>query len=174
MKAAGRGAVGKTAVVGARDRETNTVAARVVQSTDAPTLQGFIRDSVKPGSQLHTDEAASYRGMDDWSHEAVNHSVSQYVSDMAHTNGIESFWALLKWGYHGTFHQISAKHLHRYVNGFATRRNLRPKDTEAMMMETAARMAGKRLTHATLKSNQQEKGSPYAWRCGSAANFGPT
>jgi len=69
---------------------------------------------------------------------------------MAHTNGVESFRALLKRGYHGTFHHISAKHLHRYVNEFATRHNLRPKDTINMMTDTVARMVGKRLTYREL------------------------
>ena len=83
-------------------------------------------------------------------HEAVNHSVSEYVRDQAHTNGIESFWASQKRGYHGTFHHISPKHLHRYVNEFATRHNMRPKDTEAMMADTVARMVGKRLMYRDL------------------------
>ena len=149
---AGRGAVGKTAVVGAKNRETNKVTARVVKSTDKLTIQGFIRESVEPGSQLYTDETKAYTGISDYAHEAVNHSVSQYVNDIAHTNGIESFWAMLKRGYYGTFHYVSAKHLHRYVNEFATRHNLRPPDTEAIMMETVARRTGKRLTYAALIS----------------------
>ncbi len=91
--------------------------------------------------------------MDDYSHGAVNHSVSQYVNDMAHTNGIESFWAMLKRSYYGTFHHILAKYLHRYVNEFAARHNLRPKDTEVIMAETVGRMTGKRLTYAELVSN---------------------
>ena len=83
-------------------------------------------------------------------HETVNHSVSEYVRDQAHTNGIESFWATLKRGYHGTFHHISPKHLHRYVNEFVTRHNMRSSDTDAMMAETVARMAGKRLMYRDL------------------------
>ena len=83
-------------------------------------------------------------------HETVKHSISEYVNGMAHTNGIESFWATLKRGYHGTFHHISPKHLHRYVNEFATRHNLRTLDTEAMMAETVARMVGKRLMYKDL------------------------
>ncbi len=150
LKDTGPGPVGKTAVVGIKDRESGKVTAKVVANTDKPTLQGFIRDSVEAGSQLYTDEAAAYKGMADYDHDFVNHSVSQYVSDMAHTNGIESFWALLKRSFHGTFHHISAKHLHRYVNEFATRHNLRPQDTEAIMAETVARMTGKRLTYAEL------------------------
>ena len=76
--------------------------------------------------------------------------ISEYVNGMAHTNGIESFWATLKRGYHGTFHHISPKHLHRYVNEFATRHNMRTHDTEAMMAETVARMVGKRLMYREL------------------------
>ena len=58
-------------------------------------------------------------------HEAVYHSVGEYVRGKAHTNGIESFWSMLKRGYHGVYHQMSPKHLQRYVNEFAGRHNLR-------------------------------------------------
>ena len=146
---AGRGAVGKTTVAGARDRATNTISAAVVEATDARTLQGFVASRAAEGATVYTDDAAAYKGMP-FDHEAVNHSVSEYVRDQAHTNGIESFWATLKRGYHGTFHHISPKHLHRYVNEFATRHNMRPKDTEAMMNETVARMVGKRLLYSEL------------------------
>ena len=40
---------------------------------------------------------------------------------MAHTNGLESFWSLMKRGYHGTYHQMSPKHLPRYVGEFSGR-----------------------------------------------------
>ncbi len=72
---------------------------------------------------------------------------------MAHTNGIESFWAAFKRGYHGTFHHISPKHLQRYVSEFATRHNLRCRDTAAIMGETVVRMVGKRLTYAALTAS---------------------
>ncbi len=73
-----------------------------------------------------TDENSAYMMLYKYyDHKAVNHSVSQYVRGMAHTNGIESFWALLKRGYHGTYHHISAKHLNRYVQKFAGRFNIR-------------------------------------------------
>ena len=144
-----QGPSGKTAVIGAKDRETNTITAQVIQSTDGTTLRGFAEGASSPDAQVYTDDAKAYVGMNR-KHESVNHSVSQYVSKMAHTNGIESFWALLKRGYHGTFHHISEKHLHRYVNEFATRHNLRPRDTEEIMAETVARMTGKRLTYREL------------------------
>ena len=146
---AGRGGVGKVVVVGAKDRATNEVSASVVDNTDAGTLQGFVGDHAAKGSTVYTDDHGGYKGLP-FDHETVKHSVSEYVRDQAHTNGIESFWALLKRGYHGTFHHISPKHLHRYINEFATRHNLRPKDTEAMMTETVARMVGKRLMYRDL------------------------
>ena len=83
----GRGAVGKMAVVGAKDRETNRVVARPVASTDKPTLQGFIREHTAPGATVYTDEAAAHEGMP-FGHEAVCHSVGEYVRGQAHTNRI--------------------------------------------------------------------------------------
>ena len=145
----GRGGVGKAIVVGAKDRATNAVSAAVVDNTDAKTLQGFVGDHAAEGATVYTDDHGGYAGMP-FDHDTVKHSVSEYVRDQAHTNGIESFWATLKRGYHGTFHHVSPKHLHRYVNEFATRHNMRSKDTEAMMGETVARMVGKRLMYREL------------------------
>ena len=104
----GRGPVGKTAVVGAKDRATNRVKARVIKHTDGPTLHRFVRASAEDGAKLYTDDAAAYKGLEN--HETVKHSVSEYVNGMAHTNGIESFWSMLKRGYHGVYHQMSEKH----------------------------------------------------------------
>ena len=148
----GRGGVDKTAVAGAKDRATGQVTARVIERTDAATLHGFVASTAAQGATVYTDDHKGYLGIPH-PHETVRHSVAGYVNGMAHTNGIESFWALLKRGYHGTFHHLSTKHLHRYVNEFATRHNLRPQDTATMMGETVARMVGKRLTYAALTAN---------------------
>ena len=91
----GRGAAGKTAVVGAKDRATNAVIAKVVKETDAETLQGFVADHAAPDATVYTDEAAAYQGIP-YDHETVKHSVGEYVDGMAHVNGIASFWAMLK------------------------------------------------------------------------------
>ena len=146
---AGRGTAGKTAVVGAKDRETGKVKARVVSNTDIRTLHGFVHDTTERGAQLYTDDAAGYKGIR-MHHEAVKHSVGEYVRDQAHTNGIESFWSMLKRGYVGTYHQISPKHLHRYICEFAGRHNVRQLDTIDQMGELARGMQGKRLTLAAL------------------------
>ena len=146
----GRGAVGKVAVAGAKDRATNRVNAAVVPATDGATLQGFVRANAEAGAKVYTDDASAYRGMAGFDHEAVKHSVGEYVRGMAHTNGMESFWSMLKRGYHGTFHHFSAKHMQRYVNEFATRQGLRERDTIAIMGAFTAGMIGRRLTYRRL------------------------
>ena len=147
---AGRGPVGKAIVVGAKDdRETNRVIAAVVGNTDAKTLQGFVSDHAVEGATVYTDDHGGYQGMP-FEHETVKHSISEYVNGMAHTNGIESFWALLKRGYHGTYHHMSEKHLSRYVNEFSGRHNARNADTIDIMAKVATNMLGKRLRYRDL------------------------
>ena len=149
---AGRGAVGKTAVVGIRD-DLGQVRATPVESTDAATLQGFIRANVSTGSCVVTDEFAAYRGLNrqGFNHQTVNHSAGEYVRKFyIHTNGIESFWALLKRGHYGIYHFMSAKHLHRYVNEFAFRQNTAQAGTMGFIDMTIDRMIGKRLTYKGL------------------------
>ena len=129
---AGRVTVGKTAIVGAKDRNSNHIAAKVVHSTDKPTLQGFVAKHANQGATVYTDEATATRACRSFIGRS-NHSVGQYVNDMAHTNGVESFWAMLKRGFHGTYHRISPKHLDRYVAEFAGRHNVRKLDTVRQM-----------------------------------------
>ena len=145
----GRGAVGKAIVVGAKDRETNRIAARTVENTDGATLKGFIGEHTAPGAKVFTDEASGYQGMD-FEHEAVNHSAGEYVRGMAHTQGIESFWSMLKRGYQGTFHHFSEKHMDRYVTEFAGRHNDREADTLQIMGHMAKGFEGKRLQYRDL------------------------
>ena len=146
---AGRGAVGKAIVVGAKDRDTNRVSAAVVGNTDAKTLQGFVGNYVAEGATVYTDDHGGYQGMP-FEHETVKHSISEYVNGMAHTNGIESFWSMLKRGYHGTYHHMSEKHLDRYVGEFAGRHNTRPLDTVDQMSRIVQGMGGKRLRYRDL------------------------
>lgn len=148
---AGRGAVGKTAVVGLKDRAENTIAAQVVSNTDRNTLHGIIADNVSPDATVYTDDHKGYKGIPQ-KHESVKHSISEYVRDQAHTNGIESFWALLKRGYHGIYHHMSEKHLDRYVGEFAGRYNIRESDTVDMLDMIVSGFEGKRLKYRDLIS----------------------
>ena len=145
---AGRGAVGKVAVAGVRDRNSKQVSAAVVDRTDGMTLKGFVHDRSVDGAKVYTDESIAYRGLPN--HETVNHSVGEYVNGQASTNGIESFWATLKRGYYGTYHKMSAKHLNRYIQEFAGRHNNRDLDTVEQMSVLARGFVGKRLKYADL------------------------
>ncbi len=128
---------------------TNLVVARVVQSTDAPTLQGFVEEQAAPTRRSTRTKPPPKKGMSN-PHEAVNHSVGEYVREMAHTNGMESFWSMIKRGYIGTFHHFSAKHLQRYVTEFAGRHNMRDLDTLDQMAEIVDGMIDKRLKYRDL------------------------
>ena len=146
---AGRGPVGKTAVVGMKDRDTGQITSEVVDATDAPTLQGFVERNTEADAMVYTDDARAYRGMPR-AHEAVKHGVSEYVRGMAHTNGMESHWASLKRGYDGVYHHMSAKHIQRYVREFERRHNRRPLDTAEQMAVMARTADGKQLRYADL------------------------
>ena len=148
---AGCGGVGKSIVVGMKDRATDKIAAEVVGNNDKNTLQAFIIGHAEPGAQVYTDEHKGYSGLP-FPHDTVSHSAGEYVDGMVHTNGIESFWALLSRGYMGTYHQMSKKHLHRYVNEFAGRHNIRDLDTLEQMSFVTQGMVGKRLTYEDLIS----------------------
>ena len=104
----------KAPVVGVKDRETGQVRARAIADTAGDTLRGFVRESTRPGAQVYSDGHAAYTRLEgEYKHAAVQHSVGTYVIEQAHTNGIESFWSMLKRGYVGTYHQMSPKHLDR-------------------------------------------------------------
>ena len=145
---AGRGPVGKVAVVGIRDRATNWVSAEVVNETDGATLQEFVMRQVVPGTTIYTDEARAYTHLPN--HELVKHSVAEYVCGQVHTNGIESFWAMLKRAHKGTFHRLSPKHLHRYVDEFVGLHNMRELDTLDQMAAIARRMENGQLRYRDL------------------------
>ncbi len=144
----GRGIVGKIVVAGVKERTTNRVWAEVVAGTDTETLQGFVRSRVEAGARIYTDEHRAYEGLPN--HQAVRHSVGEYVAGEAHTNGLECFWSIVKRSYHGTFHHLSRKHLNRYLREFAGRYNMRLLDTLDVMSAIARGMEGKRLRYKDL------------------------
>ena len=145
----GRGGIGKTAVAGAKDRATGQVRAEVVPDTTKTTLHGFVASRAAPGAIIYTDEAGGYQGMP-FDHQTVCHGVGEYVRNQAHTNGIESFWSMLKRAHKGTFHKISPKHLQRYVNEFAGRHGIRDADTIDQMQSVIAGIVGRRLMYREL------------------------
>ncbi len=148
---AGRGTVGKTPVVGIRS-ETGEVRVVVVEDTKAATLERFVRKHTQQGATIVTDHHGGYIGLEGagFQHIRVNHSAGEYINGMAHTNGIESFWALLKRGHYGIYHYMSAKHLHRYIKEFSFRHNTARAGTMNFIGMTIDRMVDKRLTYQGL------------------------
>lgn len=153
---AGRGPVGKTPVLGMRERGGRTVA----MPMDEITLES-VRDAVyrriEHGSTIHTDEASFY-DLDGlfYRHDAINHTAREYVRGDITTNGIESVFAVLKRGLIGIYHRASAKHLGRYVDEFAFRLN-----DGNVKVATLARLdalvegtLGKRLTYKALTAKE--------------------
>ena len=143
---------GKHAVVGMKSRTTKAVTAQVISPVSSVMLQRFVTKHTEHGTTVYSDQNPGYLGLQKQGYtlEQVNHSVKEYVNGQAHTNGIESFWAMLKRGYHGTFHKMSGKHLHRYVNEFAGRQTIRESDTIEQMTFLAQGVVGKRLPYKEL------------------------
>ncbi|MDE2654430.1 MAG: transposase [Gemmatimonadota bacterium] len=106
-------------------------------------------EHTQAGATVYTDEHTGYKGLTN-PHETVKHSVGEWVNGLAHTNGMESFWSMLKRGYHGVYHRLSPKHLQAYVNTFAGRHNLRDLDTADQIRHVVAAMVGKRLMYRDL------------------------
>lgn len=142
---AGRGAVGKQAVLGLRQRGGNSVA-MPVDGTRRDILHAKVARHVEPGSALYTDEHRGYDGLRDYRRGRVRHSAGEYVgAGDIHVNGVESMWAVLKRGIYGTWHQVSAKHLHRYANEATFRLN--EANCKVHTLERLSAFVGKAFKH---------------------------
>ena len=115
-------------VAGVLDRNGRVKAEKLASATKE-FLGDFLARHISPDATLYTDEHPSYGKVVERFHElecelqhqAVRHTVGEYVRGQCHTNGIESFWAMLKRGHYGIFHHMSGKHLHRYLAEFSAR-----------------------------------------------------
>jgi transposase-like protein len=151
----GRGPVGKAPVVAMRERgKGGRTLAMVTTDMNLEGIRDAIYRHVEEGSTIHTDDAPLYDGIGDlfYRHETINHSMRQYRRGAVTTNGIESVFAVLKRGIIGVFHQVSVKHLGRYVQEFAFRLNEGhvSRKTVDRLDSFVAAVAGKRLTYQRL------------------------
>ena len=149
---AGRGTVGKQAIMGLKQRG-GSVKAMPIPDTTARTLERNVFDTVEPGATVYTDEHAGYQSLGDrYQHGTVKHSVKEFVNGIAHTNGIESVWAVIKRGYNGVYHQWSAKHMARYIDEFTFRLNEGnvKRHTWERLESLVKGAVGKRLTYQQL------------------------
>ena len=149
----GRSTKTKTVVFGINQRN-GIVAAETVKNLTQKTIQGILKEQVSPNANIMTDELNSYNGLDKHfkSHHSINHGLKEYVRGDIHTNGIESFWAILKRGIYGIYHFTSRKHLDRYVDEFEYRFNNRNmKDSQRfnkVLIHLNCRLTYKKLIQA--------------------------
>ena len=126
------------------------VRARVVPDVSARNLRQMIREHVSPSARLMTDESSLYPSLGkdfEGGHETVKHSIGEYGRGDAYTNTVEGFFSLLKRGVYGVFHNVSKRHLHRYVSEFEFRYNTRKLEDGERTRLAIQGADGKRLTY---------------------------
>lgn len=145
---AGRGPVAKTPVV-AMVKRRGQVRAQVMPKVNGRNLKAVMQENIDPSATVYTDDASYYSRTGHYfaKHESVNHSAGEYVRGSASTNTIESFFAILKRGVIGTFHNISPKHLHRYIGEFEYKYNTRDLDDGERTVLAIQKSNGKRLMY---------------------------
>jgi transposase-like protein len=140
----------KTSVFGMKQRN-GIVRAQTVKRVNGETLKPIIRKDVSPDAVIMSDEFGAYYGLDKEfaDHQIVIHSKKEYVRGNAHTNGIESFWALLKRGITGIYHHVSREHLDKYIDEFEFRANSKditdPERLSLMLNRAEGRLTYKHL-----------------------------
>jgi len=122
----GRGAAGKTAILGMVQRQGNVIT-HVIRSHKVADIIPLVQKNVRAGSTVMTDELYAYNplGKLGYTHKRVNHLSKKYVEGEIHTNTIEGFWSQLKRSINGTYHAVSPKYLPSYVDEFSYRYDLR-------------------------------------------------
>jgi transposase-like protein len=148
----GTGGKDKTIVFGMLERD-GRIRAKVMATRKLEHVQPEIKQHVKAGTALYSDEWVAYRGLEsDYAHQIINHA-EKYVDGRVHTNGLENFWSLLKRGISGTYVSVEPFHLFRYLDEQMFRYNNRAtkdnpmKDADRFQL-ALSQVAGKRLTFA--------------------------
>ena len=151
-KLKGRGPAGKVIAMGLLERG-GRVRTLIVKDTKKDTLQKEVRENVESGSEVFTDQLASYEGLNkEYVHETINHAV-QYVRGNVHTNCMENFWSLLKRCVRGTWVSVEPWHLQKYLDEEAFRFNERGLTDGERFHGVVENVAGKRLTYRKLTGN---------------------
>ena len=144
----------QTIAVGVLERGGN-IRTQVVENRSRHTLNKIVKENVKAGAALFTDEHHGYWGLaQEYRHQVIDHAVS-YVEGKIHTNSMENFWSLLKRGIHGTYVSVEPFHLFRYLDEQSFRYNNRAKRTKPVSDYqrfdlAVSQIAGKRLTYEAL------------------------
>jgi transposase-like protein len=117
----------KKTIIGIIERN-GKVALRYVSGETTQNMVEFVETHVAQDSTIYSDEAAAYKQLKrTYKHDNVKHALNIYVEGQVHTNTIENFWSVLKRGLYGVYHQVSDKHISRYLDEYAARFNNRSK-----------------------------------------------
>jgi len=143
----GRSVKTKTPVVGMIQRG-GEIRAQVVERVNMATVENNITANVAKGTQIMSDDFLSYARIGKmFPHKSVSHARGEYVKGTCHTNSIESFWALFKRGYHGVYHQMSRKHMQKYVDEFCFRFNRRAGEMQSVFADVLNRVTDSPTLH---------------------------
>jgi transposase-like protein len=141
----------KKVVVGIIERNGNVVL-KHIPKRDTKNMVSFIKKHVPKGSTIYSDEAPVYKQLKKtYTHDNVRHSLNIYVEGNVHTNTIENFWSVLKRGLYGVYHQVSEKHLERYLDEYSARFNTRTLTSqerfEKFLVESESVLSYKKLVN---------------------------
>lgn len=147
-KITGRGPEGKTIVAAVLERG-GTIRARVCNTRRKPELQALVRENVEAGSAVYTDALKSYEGLNEFTHQVIDHAVA-YVDGNVHTNNCENFWSLLKRSLKGTYVSVEPFHLFRYIDEQTFRYNNRHMTDIERFVYVMRHVVGRRITYKQL------------------------
>ena len=147
----GRSCKDKIPVWGAVGKDSGNLIARATSDNKQSTLVSLVRNNIKEGSSIYSDELPAYEILGKWyNHEIVNHKAKQYVNGKVSTNTIESAWAPFKRSIYGNYHNISRKHAQRYIDEITFRHNTRKYEEKERFDLVLLSSIEKRLTYQQL------------------------
>ena len=115
------------------------------------TLREIVAAHLDGKTVVYTDDNRTTKyAARDFESDSVNHSIGEYVRGEAHTNTIESYFAIMRRGIIGTYHHVSQQHLKRYLAEFDFRYNNRSAlgvDDQSRADRLIRGIVGKRLTY---------------------------
>lgn len=141
----------KKTVIGIIERN-GKVALKYVSGETTQNMVDFVRTHVPNDATIYSDEAPAYKQLKKYyTHENVKHALNIYVEGSVHTNTIENFWSVLKRGLYGVYHQVSDKHLERYLDEYSARFNTRDLTSqerfEKFLVDSESKLSYKRLVN---------------------------
>jgi hypothetical protein len=142
-----KGIDNKTAVMGMLQRDGKVKMAVIGNDS----FKDVARNTISTDAVIVTDQYLSYRGLENEfkGHVFVNHSQLKFKNGIYYTNSVEGFFSLLKRSIFGIYHQVSAKHLHRYCEETSYRYNTRKIKDNVRFFDAMSKTAG-RITYKDL------------------------